>query len=206
MAHNSLSNLHWLWGRDSDRQFEGKRKKQNFVFLIRFPRILFYLLQRTLILIEGLKCHRTFILKMGNKKKEAVPFIVSTEHKECCFQIWVSLVGSHFLSESESHSVVCDPWLPHGLYSPWNSPGQNTGVGSLSLLQGIFPTPGSNPGLPRCRWLLYQLSHQWSPRILKWVAYPFSSRSSWPRNQTGVSSIAGRFFTNCAIREDKIIF
>ena len=41
---------------------------------------------------------------------------------------------------------------PHGLYcSPWNSPGQNTGVGSLSLLQGIFPTQGSNPGVPHCR-------------------------------------------------------
>ena len=47
-------------------------------------------------------------------------------------------------SESESHSVVSDSLWPHGLYSPWNSPGQNTGVGSLSLLQGIFPTQGSN--------------------------------------------------------------
>ena len=64
---------------------------------------------------------------------------------------------------------------PHGLYSPWNSPGQNTGVGSLSLLQGIFLTQGSNPGLPHCRWILYQLSHQESPRILDWVAYPFST-------------------------------
>ena len=42
---------------------------------------------------------------------------------------------------------------PRGLHSPWNSPGQNTGVGSLSLLQGIFPTRGSNPGLPDCRWI-----------------------------------------------------
>ena len=49
---------------------------------------------------------------------------------------------------------------PHGLYCPWNSPGQNTGVGSLSLLQGIFPTQGSNPGLPHCRRTLYQLSHR----------------------------------------------
>ena len=47
----------------------------------------------------------------------------------------------------------------HGLYSPWNSPGQNTGVGSLFLLQGSFPTQGLNPGLPHCRWILYQLSH-----------------------------------------------
>ena len=58
---------------------------------------------------------------------------------------------------------MSDSLWPHGLYSPWNSPGQNTGVGSLSLLQGIFPTQGSNPGLPHCRWLLYQLSHKGSP-------------------------------------------
>ena len=49
---------------------------------------------------------------------------------------------------------------PHGLYSPWNSPGQNTGVGSPSLLQGTFPTQGSNPGHPHCRRILYQLSHK----------------------------------------------
>ena len=83
---------------------------------------------------------------------------------------------------------------PHGLYSPWNSPGQNTGVGSLSLLQGTFPTQGSNPGLPNCRGILYQLSHKGSPRILVWVAYPFSSRSSRPRNQTRVSCIAAITF------------
>jgi len=53
--------------------------------------------------------------------------------------------------------MVC----PH--YSPWNSPGQNTGVGSLSLLQRIFLTQGSNPGLPHFRRILYQLSHQGSP-------------------------------------------
>ena len=52
-------------------------------------------------------------------------------------------------------------WI-HGLYSPWNSPGQNTRVGNLSLLQEIFPTQGSNPGLPHCRQILYQLSHKGS--------------------------------------------
>ena len=51
-----------------------------------------------------------------------------------------------------------------GLYSPWNSPGRNTGVGSHSLLQGIFPTQGLNPGLLNYRWILYQLSHQGSPK------------------------------------------
>ena len=55
--------------------------------------------------------------------------------------------------------------------NPWTS-GQNSGVGSLSLLQGIFPTQGLNPGLPHCRQFLYQLSHKGSPRILEWEAYP----------------------------------
>ena len=63
-------------------------------------------------------------------------------------------------SESETCSVMSSSLRPHGLYSPWNSSGQNTGVGSLSLLQGIFPTQGSNPGLLHCRWILYQLSYQ----------------------------------------------
>ena len=90
---------------------------------------------------------------------------------------------------------------PHRLYSPWNSPGQNTGVNSLSLLQRIFPTQGLNPGLSHCRRILYPLSHKGSPRILEWVAYPFSSGSSQPRNQTWVPCIAGGFFTNWAIRE-----
>ena len=57
------------------------------------------------------------------------------------------------------------------LYSSWYSPGQNTGVGSFSLLQGIFPTQGLNPALPNCRWILYRLSHKGS---LEWVAIPFS--------------------------------
>ena len=83
--------------------------------------------------------------------------------------------------KSESHSVVSDSLRPHGLYSPWNSLGQNTGVGSLSLLQAIFPTKGSNSGLSHCRQSLHHLSHKGSPKILEWVAYPFSSRSSWPR-------------------------
>ena len=82
-----------------------------------------------------------------------------------------------------------------------NSPGQNTGVGRLSLLQGIFPTHRSNPGLPHRRQILYQLSHKRSPRIPEWVAYPFSGGSSWPRNPTKVSCVVGGVFTNWAIRE-----
>ena len=77
-------------------------------------------------------------------------------------------------SESESRSVLSDSLRPHGLYSPWNSPAQNTGVGGLSLLQRIFSNQGSNPGLPQRRQILYQLSHKGSPRILQWIAYPFN--------------------------------
>ena len=104
---------------------------------------------------------------------------------------------------SESRSVVSNSLQPHGLlyYSSGNSPGQNTWVGSLFLLQGIFPTQRLNPGLPHCRRILYQLSHKGSPRILEWVAHPFATGSSQARNQTRVSCIAGWFFTNWAIRE-----
>ena len=104
---------------------------------------------------------------------------------------------------SESHSVMSNSLQPHRLYNSWNSPGQNTGVGSLSLLQGILPTQGSNPGLLHCRQILYQLSHQGSPRILECVANLFSSRSSQPWNWTRVSCIAGRLFTNWAMRKAK---
>ena len=95
----------------------------------------------------------------------------------------------------------CPTQRPHGLHSPWHSPDQNTGVGSLSLFHRISPTQESNPGLPHCRQILYQLSHKGSPRILEWVAYPFSRESFQPKNQTRVSCIAGRFFTHWAIRE-----
>ena len=57
-------------------------------------------------------------------------------------------------------SVVSNSWEPHRLYSSWDPPAQNTGVGSLSFLLGIFPTQGSNPGLPHCRQILYQLTHK----------------------------------------------
>ena len=53
------------------------------------------------------------------------------------------------------------PWTGR-LFGPWDFPGKNTGVGCYVLLQGIFPTQGSNPGLPLCRWILYYLSHQGS--------------------------------------------
>ena len=88
-----------------------------------------------------------------------------------------------------SHVRLCDrmDWL----YRQWNSPGQNPGEGNLSLLQGIFPTQGLNPGLLHCRKILYQLSHEGKPRTLERVAYPFSRWSSRSRNRTGVSCLAG---------------
>ena len=81
---------------------------------------------------------------------------------------------------------MSDSLRPHGLiYNPWNSPGQNTGVGSLSLLQGIFPTQGLKPGLLYFRQILYQLSHQGSPRILEWVAIPSPGDPPDPRIEPG---------------------
>ena len=96
--------------------------------------------------------------------------------------------------------TLCNP-MDYIYCFSWKALVQNAGVGSLSLLQGIFPTQGSNPSRPYRRRILYQLSHKGSPRILEWVVYPFSSRSSQPRNPTAVSCIAGGVFSNWAIRE-----
>ena len=89
-----------------------------------------------------------------------------------------------YMKWNEFFSVMSKSLQSHG-YSTWNKLGQNTREGSLSLLQGIFPTQGSNPGLSHCRQILYQLSHKGSPRILEWVAYPFSSGSSWSGIELG---------------------
>ena len=118
---------------------------------------------------------------------------------------WILTITMQVLKWSESHSVMSDSLWPQGLYSPRNSPGQNIGVGSLFLLQEIFSTQGLNPGLPHCKQILYQLSHKGSLRILEWIAYPFSSGSSWPRDRTLVSCTAGRFFTIWATREAQCI-
>ena len=85
---------------------------------------------------------------------------------------------------------MSDSLWPHGLYNPWNSPGQNTVVGSFFLLQGIFPTQGLNPGLPHCRQILYQLSHQESPWNVSWGwLHPFHKKTSQavasPRRMAG---------------------
>ena len=86
---------------------------------------------------------------------------------------------------SESRSVVPDYLRPHGLYSPWNSLGQNTGVGNLSLLQEIFPTQELNGNLLLCRQILYQLGHQGESKntgvsslsLLQWIF--LTQESNW---------------------------
>ena len=83
---------------------------------------------------------------------------------------------SLFPKEVEVAQLCPTLWNP--MESPWDSSGQDTEVGHPSLLQGIFPTQGLNPGFLYCRQILHQLSHQGNPRILEWVAYPFSSGPS----------------------------
>ena len=102
-----------------------------------------------------------------------------------CQMWWFTRQTHRFHSEllcackSESHSVLSDS------ATPWNIQPMEISMGSLSLLQGIFPTQGSDPGLSHCRRVLYQLRHKASPRILEWVAYPFSGRSFWPGIEPG---------------------
>ena len=99
---------------------------------------------------------------------------------------------------SQSCRTPFDPMdcSPPGFSVHGDSPGKNTGEGFHALLQGIFPIQGQNPGLSHCEWILCHLSHQGSPRILEWVAYPVSGGTFQPRIQTKVSCITGRFFTS----------
>ena len=72
---------------------------------------------------------------------------------------------------AQSSPTLCDPMdcSSPGSSVHWDSPGKNTGVGCHALLQGIFSTQKSNPGLPHCRWILYQLNYQGSPTVLHTV-------------------------------------
>ena len=105
--------------------------------------------------------------------------------KACTVELWLCNLQKKWKSLSPV-LLFATPWT----YSPWNS--LLTGVGNLSLLLEIFPTQRLNPGLQHCRQIIYQLSYKGIPRLLEWVAYPFSSGSSLPRNQTGVF-----FITDC---------
>ena len=90
-------------------------------------------------------------------------------HKETDGRVWAYCFEQESEVKWKSPSCVqlfVTPWT-----SPWDSLGKNTGVGSHSLLQGIFPMQGLNPSLLHCRWILYQLSHKGSPRIVEWVTF-----------------------------------
>ena len=100
----------------------------------------------------------THHLQPGWRIDKQMTFVLSAEQNVFSFC---------FRCESKSPSIKSNSLRPHGLYRPQNSPGQNPGVGSLSLPQGIFPTQGSNPGLLYCRQILYQLNHKGSPRTLE---------------------------------------
>ena len=129
---------------------------------------------------DSRKCLGLLILKSVSHTIGKLVFCI----EECVWEIC-----AEWIDERESSSTVkvkllsrvqlfATPWTIQ--YSPWNSPGHKTTVGSHSPLQEIFPTQGSNPGLLHCRWILYQMSHQGRPRILEWVTYPFSSGSLTP--------------------------
>ena len=117
--------------------------------------------------------------------------------------------GQTLLLSRASQSSAMRPPPPPSLsrvrlfVTPWTIPSMEFSrpeywSGLLFPSPGDLPNPGINPGFLHCRRILYQMSHKRSPRMLAWVAYPFSSGSSWPRNWTGVSCIAGGFFTNWA--------
>ena len=137
--------------------------------------------------------HRVDIRKINRVKYKSSEIDTHIYSQLICYQVKRKPLNCVWL--------FATPWTI--LY--WNSPGQNTAVGNLSLLQEIFPTQGLNPGLQHCRQILHQLSHKGTP-ILGWVANPFSSSSFWPRNRTRVSWIAGGFFTNWAIRKAQTLW
>ena len=130
-------------------------------------RVIICFLSLTRFLWEWLCIDSVLFILLGSNPQES-------QHKSKTFIVtkwttWttrknpVSEKSKALISESERHSVLYNSLQPHGLYSPLNFLGQNTGVGSLSHLQGIFPMQGSNPGLTHCRRILYQLSHKRSP-------------------------------------------
>ena len=161
-----------LWRRQLKLRLCSSGKSGTF----RYGRKLSWVQKMVMKKMRCLSPHYSFLATHFNKKRTILDLSLKLNSQ--------GIDEGKTLSESESHSVVSNSFRPHGLYSPWNSPGQNTGVSSLSLLQGIFPTQGLNLGLQHCRWILYQLSHRGSPGILEWVAYPFSSGYSQPKNQT----------------------
>ena len=102
--------------------------------------------------------------------------MMNTETGVVCFE---EKGRNHHPNDEVKVAQLCLPLCNPMGYSPWNSPGQNPGVGSLSLLQGVFPTQGLNPGIPLCRQILYPLNHKGNPQEMK-----VDSRS-WKRQING---------------------
>ena len=130
-------------------------------------------------------------------------FFLETEHGRVMKTLTMVLNVGWILEslESESHSVKSGSLRPHTLYILWNSPNLNTGMSSLSLFQGIFPTQGLNSDLLHCRWILYHWATREGQEYRS--GYPIPSPADLPNPgiELGVSCIAGGFFTNWAIRE-----
>ena len=115
-------------------------------------------------------------------------YILYTKFKIPWILLFVCMLN-HF---SRSNSLRTHGLQPARLLCPWDSPGKNTGVGCRVFLQGIFPTQGSNPGLPHCRQILYQLGHQGS-----------SLFSIKPENQTKKAPAWG-CIKNCRVETQKL--
>ena len=127
-------------------------------------------------------------LLFANLHDEQTEVNTDNQQRELC---------AHSLSRSDSAT----PWaVAHQAPVSMEFSRQEYWSGLPCPPPGVFPTQGSNPGIPHCRQILYCLSHQGSPWILEWVAYPFSKGSSWPRNWIGVSCIVDGFFTSWATR------
>ena len=119
-----------------------------------------------------------FIVLMCFCNFVVVLFLSSLAHFHCVFE-FLFVYGDRLITKPTL--ILLIPLLgPHRLQPirllcPWDFPGGNTGVGCHFLLQGIFPTQRLNPSLLHCRQIVYQLSHQGSPRLQQWAAYPFCS-------------------------------
>ena len=98
---------------------------------------------------------------------------------------------------SESCSVMSNSLQPHGLYSPWNSPGQNTGVGSCTLFQGIFPSQGSN-------WDLPTLQADSLPAVAQTVNHLPTVRETWVQSLGREGSLEKEMATHSSILAWKI--
>ena len=119
--------------------------------------------------LRNLNCYHYLFFQNSFDFWQCLYLILFNKAKLISHNMLVYDIYLHF--ESESHWVMSDSLWPHEIYNPWNSPGQNTGVGKHSLLQRIFPTQGLNTGLLHCRRILYHLSHHLSENNYSYLAW-----------------------------------